>query len=57
MPHVASEQGWTITETLESLARKAGYRNQITKGMLDKNNHLHDIQFRCDNYTDDIYTS
>ena len=35
LPGVATEQGWTKEETLSSLARKAGYRGQMTKELVD----------------------
>jgi len=35
LPGVALEQGWSQEETLESLARKAGYRGQVDRGFLN----------------------
>ena len=35
LPGVALEQGWTKEETLESLSRKAGYRGQMTKDLIE----------------------
>lgn len=35
LPGIATEQGWTKEETLSSLARKAGYRGQLTKELVD----------------------
>lgn len=30
LPQVATEQGWDMTETIDSLLRKGGYRGNIT---------------------------
>eukprot|EP00934_Nitzschia_sp_Nitz4_P001310 Nitzschia sp. Nitz4//scaffold66_size103028//1802//2515//NITZ4_004487-RA/size103028-processed-gene-0.20-mRNA-1//-1//CDS//3329556317//1310//frame0 len=34
LPQVASEQGWTIPETLDSLIKKAGYKGRVTSALL-----------------------
>lgn len=34
LPDVASEQGWTKEEAIESLARKSGYRGQLSSKIL-----------------------
>ena len=34
LPYVASEQGWTREETIESLVRKAGYRGKVDEDLL-----------------------
>lgn len=35
LPEVASEQGWDVPETLESLVRKAGYRGPVNAQLLE----------------------
>lgn len=36
LPQVAAEQGWNHDETLRSLLRKAGYRGNVTRSLLDR---------------------
>lgn len=36
LPDVASEQGWDHVQTVHSLARKAGYRGDVTESMLEQ---------------------
>ena len=35
LPHVASEQGWTKREAIDSLVRKSGYRSSVTDSVRD----------------------
>ena len=48
LPHVATEQGWTKMETLESLARKAGYRGQIDRRLIDQ---IHVVRYQSQTIT------
>lgn len=34
LPEVASEQGWTAEETLDSLIKKAGYNGRVNETLL-----------------------
>ena len=35
LPEVAQSQGWSLTETLDSLIRKAGFKGPITRDLYE----------------------